>query len=59
MLFRSATQPEDFSSLMDQLNTQLQEAQVFSIQAIPYVGAYQGALKLQEFNADINRLLPQ
>jgi len=54
MLFRSATQPEDFSSLMDQLNTQLQEAQVFSIQAIPYVGAYQGALKLQEYNADIN-----
>ena len=54
MLFRSATQPEDFSSLIDQLNTQLQEAQVFSIQAIPYIGAYQGTLKLQEFNADIN-----
>jgi hypothetical protein len=48
-LFRNASTPEDFSRLIDQMNTQLQETTVLSIAAIPYVGA----AKLAEFNADI------
>ncbi|HZU66023.1 MAG TPA: L,D-transpeptidase [Ktedonobacteraceae bacterium] len=50
--FRNATKPEDYSSLIDQINTQLNETTVYSSQAIPYVGAY----KLSELNADINLL---
>jgi L,D-transpeptidase catalytic domain len=52
-LFRHATQPEDFTYLIDQMSTQVQEATVLSIQAIPYVGAYEGAIKLQQFSANI------
>src|SRR5579883_352527 len=37
--FRTATQPQDFSNLITQLNAQLQETTVYSTQAIPYVGA--------------------
>jgi hypothetical protein len=48
-LFRTASKPEDFTQLIDELNTQLQETTVLSIAAIPYVGA----TKLAEFNADI------
>ncbi len=47
--FRSATTPEDFSQLIDEINTQLQESTVFSTQAIPFVGA----AKLRQFNTDI------
>ncbi len=48
-LFRSASKPEDFTQLLDQMNTQLQETTIVSIQAIPYVGA----AKLAEFSNDI------
>jgi hypothetical protein len=51
-VFRNATRPEDFSGLIDQINTQLQETTVFSSQAIPYVGTYQ----LSSFSTDINLL---
>jgi hypothetical protein len=54
-LFRQANKPEDFEYLLDQTNAQLQQATVLSTQAIPYVGAYVGALKLQQFSADINQ----
>ena len=53
-LFRNANKPEDFTYLINQLSAQLQQATVFSVQAIPYVGAYQGALKLQKYSADID-----
>jgi len=48
-LFRNASKPEDFTQLIDQMNTQLQETTIISIQAIPYVGA----AKLAEFSNDI------
>src|SRR6266849_768501 len=48
-LFRNASKPEDFTQLIDQMNTQLQETTIVSIQAIPYVGA----AKLAEFSNDI------
>src|SRR5438552_8304835 len=51
-LFRSASTPEDFSQLIDQLTTQLQATEDFSTQAVPYVGA----AKLQQFSADIVQL---
>src|SRR6266704_3375092 len=47
--FRNASKPEDFTQIIDQMNTQLQETTIVSIQAIPYVGA----AKLAEFNNDI------
>jgi lipoprotein-anchoring transpeptidase ErfK/SrfK len=50
--FRVATQPQDFSTLMTQLNAQLQETMVYSTQAIPYVGA----AKLQQFSSEIQQL---
>ena len=49
---RSASTPEDFSQLIDQLTTQLQATEDFSTQAVPYVGA----AKLQQFSADIVQL---
>ena len=52
-LFRKANKPEDFLYLIDQMNSQLQEALVLSTQSIPYVGAYVGAIKLQQFSAEI------
>lgn len=51
-LFRTATMPQDFTTLNNQLNTQLQETVTFSAQAIPYVGA----AKLKQFQADIATL---
>ena len=48
-LFRKASKPEDFTRLIDEVNAQLQEATVVTIQAIPYVGA----AKLAEFKSDI------
>lgn len=48
-LFRAASGPEDFTQLIDEINTQLQESTVQNIQAIPYVGA----AKLAEFQTDI------
>jgi hypothetical protein len=48
-LFRNASKPEDYTQLIDQMNTQLQETTIVSIQAIPYVGA----AKLAEFSNDI------
>ena len=53
-IFRNANKPEDFIYLLNQLSAQIQQATVFSVQAIPYVGAYQGALKLQKFSAQID-----
>lgn len=50
--FRTATQPQDFSNLITQLNAHLQETTVYSTQAIPYVGA----AKLKQFSADIQQL---
>lgn len=50
--FRTATQPQDFSNLITQLNAQLQETTVYSTQAIPYVGE----AKLKQFGADIQQL---
>jgi L,D-transpeptidase catalytic domain len=51
-LFRNANKPEDFSQLINQLTTQLQETADFSTQAIPFIGA----AKLQEFSADLVKL---
>ena len=51
-VFRSATGPDDFSQLIDQINTQLQESTVYSIQAIPFVGA----IKIKQFSGEINQL---
>jgi len=51
-VFRNATRPEDFSGLIDQVNTQLEETTVFSSQAIPYVGTFQ----LNELSSDVNLL---
>jgi hypothetical protein len=50
--FRVASGPGDFSQLIDQINTQLQETTVYSIQAIPYVGA----VKVKQLSDDINQL---
>ena len=50
--FRTATTSADYSQLIDQVNTQLQETTVFSTQAIPFVGA----AKLREFSAQIDLL---
>lgn len=50
--FRVAAGPDDFSQLIDQINTQLQETTVYSIQAIPFVGA----VKVKQFSDDINQL---
>jgi hypothetical protein len=50
--FRQATSPADYSQLIDQVNTQLQETTVFSTQAIPYVGR----AKLEEFSSQIELL---
>jgi hypothetical protein len=50
--FRTASTPEDFSQLIDQLTAQLQATTDFSTQAIPYVGE----AKLQQFSADIAKL---
>jgi L,D-transpeptidase catalytic domain len=51
-LFRSASKPEDFTQLINQLTTELQATDDFSTQAIPYIGA----AKLQEFSADLIKL---
>jgi L,D-transpeptidase catalytic domain len=50
--FREATTATDYSQLIDQVNTQLQETTVFSTQAIPYVGR----AKLKEFSSQIDLL---
>ncbi len=50
--FRSATGPDDYSNLIDLVNTQLQETTVYSTQAIPFVGA----IKIQQLRADVNLL---
>jgi lipoprotein-anchoring transpeptidase ErfK/SrfK len=50
--FRSAVQPNDFSSLINLLQTQIQTTSDVSTQAIPYVGA----AKLQQFSQDIAQL---
>ncbi len=50
-LFRLAKNPQDFTSLNDQITTQLQETTAFSTQAIPYLGA----AKLSEFRSDISQ----
>lgn len=47
--FNSATEPEDFSQLIDLINTQLNETTTVSTVAIPYVGQ----VKLNQFSSDI------
>ncbi len=49
-IFRTASTPEAYTQLIDQMNAQLQETKVISTQAIPYVGA----AKLKQFSADID-----
>jgi len=51
-IFRGAAGPGDFSQLIDQINTQLQETTVYSIQAIPFVGA----VKVKQLSDEINQL---
>jgi L,D-transpeptidase catalytic domain len=55
-LFRAARTAGDFTHLVDLINAQLQEANVLAIQAIPYFGAYEGAIKLQELSAAISKM---
>jgi hypothetical protein len=50
--FRSAVLPDDFSNLINLLQTQIQTTSDVSTQAIPYVGA----AKLQQFSQDIAQL---
>lgn len=50
--FRTASSPADYTQLIDQINTQLQETTVYSTQAIPYVGA----AKIRQFASQINQL---
>lgn len=50
--FRSATGPDEYTQIIDQLNAQLQEMSTFSAQAIPYVGA----AKIKQFGIDINQM---
>ncbi len=50
--FRSATSPDEYTQILDQLNAQLQETSTFSTQAIPYVGA----AKLKQFGLDIDQM---
>jgi hypothetical protein len=52
LAFRAANGPGNFSQLIDLINTQLQETTVYSIQAIPYVGA----IKIQQLSNDVNLL---
>ncbi len=55
-LFRAARTAGDFTRLVDLINAQLQEANVLAIQDIPYFGAYEGAIKLQELSAAISKM---
>ncbi len=50
--FRTTTNPEGFTQIIDQLNVQLQEITTFSTQAIPYVGA----AKLKQFGSSIDQM---
>jgi lipoprotein-anchoring transpeptidase ErfK/SrfK len=50
--FRTAASPEDFTQLIDQLNTQLNETTTYSTQAIPYVGA----IKLKQLSSVIDQM---
>jgi len=50
--FRSATSPDEYTQILDQLNAQLQETSTFSTQAIPYVGA----AKIKQFGLDIEQM---
>ncbi len=50
--FRSATSPDEYLQILDQLNAQLQETATFSTQAIPYVGA----AKIKQFGIDIDQM---
>ncbi|GAC1430377.1 MAG: hypothetical protein NVSMB54_23700 [Ktedonobacteraceae bacterium] len=50
--FRTATDPEGFTQVIDQLNAQLQETTDFSTQAIPYVGA----AKLKQLGSSIDQM---
>ena len=50
--FRSAASAQEYSQLIDLINTQLQETTAFSTQAIPYVGA----IKLKQLSSAINQM---
>ncbi len=51
--FRTANGPDDFSSIIDQVNVQLQETAAFSTQTIPFVGAG----KIKEFSTYIYKMM--
>ena len=51
-LFRAANKPEDFTRLMDEIDAQLQQATIVTVQAVPYVSA----AKLVEFSNDIRQI---
>ncbi len=55
-LFRAARTAGDFTRLVDLINVQLQEASVLALQAIPYFGAYEGAIKLRELSAAVTEM---
>ncbi len=50
--FRTATNSDGFTQIIDQLNAQLQETTTFSTQAIPYVGA----AKLKQLGNSIDQM---
>ena len=51
-LFRAANKPEDFTRLMDEIDAQLQQATILTVQAVPYVSA----AKLVEFSNAIRQI---
>jgi len=51
-LFRAANKPEDFTRLMDEIDAQLQQATIVTVQAVPSVSA----VKLAEFSSDIQKI---
>ena len=50
--FRKASSPDDFTRVIDMINTQLSETTTMSAQAIPFVGA----AKLKELSNDIDQM---
>lgn len=50
--FRKASSPNDFTHLIDQINSQLQTVSVLSIQALPYVAS----VRLQQISAAIDQM---
>ncbi len=51
-LYQQATTPAQFTSVIDQVNAQLQQTTTLSTHALPYVGA----ARLQQFSASISQM---